>query len=331
MSNVRADGIVSKERAPDCYLKVDFDKFKTFKTESIKDSLTPSWDKTFGRDGGLSFRYTTSGGGLAWKGNATTQQVQALSTWMSKKHLEIQLWNANMFSDEHIGDCRIDLLTLCTGPDAYTLNFRDSQGRVTGHLYMSLTMSQVAEVRIEAASLRLLSLPEEGPPGPYTLDLASNLDRQLGRASTHPSSEAWCPASFQDALALDVEATLRDLCESTLNVAVMSSQGVKIATSQVPLAEKILACHEGGGHSYVPFTAAVRSRNPSHRAVGELTGAIRFDQLPVFTPLYDTTGGLVVDAIVGGQALFPFVPLPPLLQAQGRTAGDLNPKYGGAG
>ena len=31
--------------------QVDFDKFKTFKTEVIKDSLEPKWDKTFGVGG----------------------------------------------------------------------------------------------------------------------------------------------------------------------------------------------------------------------------------------------------------------------------------------
>eukprot|EP00283_Hemiselmis_rufescens_P008415 CAMPEP_0173430432 /NCGR_PEP_ID=MMETSP1357-20121228/8854_1 /TAXON_ID=77926 /ORGANISM="Hemiselmis rufescens, Strain PCC563" /LENGTH=357 /DNA_ID=CAMNT_0014394761 /DNA_START=167 /DNA_END=1236 /DNA_ORIENTATION=+ len=334
MSNVRADGIVSKERAPDCYLKVNFDEFKTFKTETIKDSLTPSWNKTFGQDG-LCFRYTTSGGGLSWRDNATADQVQSLCSWMVKKHLTIQIWNANMFSDEYIGECRVDLLTLCTGPSDYTLNFNNAEGRVTGHLYLSLTMVQIAEVSIEASSLRLSSLPEDGHPGPFSLVLTSNLDRRYAESKTNPSAEAWCPASFHDDVLVRFDSSLRDLSESTLNIAVYSALGDKkpdkIATSQVPLAPKILECHAAGGHAFVDFTAQVNSRTPGNTSKGSISGRMKIHNLPVFTPLYMSEGGFVVDSVVGGQSLYPFVPLPPILQAKGKKARDLNPKYGAGG
>jgi len=193
-----------------------------------------------GDDKGVHFRYTTSGGNMPVKSNLTAKQMHQLADWMSKKKLVIEVWNSNFMRDEHIGTCEIDLLTLCSGPSDFTLLIRNPAAGMSpsGHLHMELTMTQISEVRIHVSHIKVQSLPYDTmnnmpPRGPYKVKVASNLHRQFTTKESSLSIMDCTPFEVEDAMMFSIDASMLELVESTLNVAVYTADDARYAACQV--------------------------------------------------------------------------------------------------
>lgn len=125
IKNVRGEGIISGHRTPALYLKVDFDHYKTFDTEVVKGTTNPEWNVAFPPDEGLLFRYSTNPKHIRIMSNPTVKDQTDLTVWMSKKTFSLAVYhNKFMTKDDFIGSTQIDLMTLATGPEQYTLQVR---------------------------------------------------------------------------------------------------------------------------------------------------------------------------------------------------------------
>lgn len=96
---------------------------------------------------------------------------------------------------------------------------------------------QISEVHIHVSHLCILSLPvgpfnAASPPGPYKLQVASNLHRGSTLQETSECPQALPPCEFPEALLIKIDASLVELAESTLNIAVFCPAGRRFASSQ---------------------------------------------------------------------------------------------------
>ena len=197
-------------------------------------------------------------------------------------------------SNDFIGMCKIDFLTLATGPVRHEMSLWDgtkSSGRIT----FSCEMQQRSGVSIRLRNAHFSSDDGRVPTGNVALELLLRPQPGSEFKSSTPQSE---PGRWRETRELRARVTLRDLIDKFLSVRVLCG-GVEIYAGDYLLDVEMLMVHgrSGGG---IPVTI------PGHGGVitAELTAA----NMPMYAQMKD--GVQVDDEFKDCQPLFHSLPTP---------------------
>eukprot|EP01066_Platyproteum_vivax_P014348 Platyproteum_vivax@DN6427_c0_g1_i2.p1 len=129
-----ASNLTPKDRNgfSDPYLKLDFDNFKQFKTDFERRNLNPTW--------GFQRRFIYR-----------TKYLERLN----KKFFTIKCFDHDAIGKNFIGESRMDLLTLATGPTHYQLSLKDEAGHPAGNICFNCEMKMLSAITLTLADLRL--------------------------------------------------------------------------------------------------------------------------------------------------------------------------------
>jgi len=117
----------------DPYIVGDFDNYRTFKTPKINKTLNPVWT-----DFSTQFFYETKYGRK-----------------LHLKFLKFDVYDHDMFSkDDYLGQAKIDLYTLATGPIHHELTLKDGS-KDAGIIRFDVRMEEYSEVTVSWSSIRI--------------------------------------------------------------------------------------------------------------------------------------------------------------------------------
>ena len=178
VANLAATGL-GKLDGP-LYLKLDFDSFKKFTTERLTAASEVQWEQ------GSTFYYRTK-----------------FPNRLRRKSFSVQLWDANRLqSDKLLGEVKVDLHTLATGPRKHDLVVRDA-GKPVGHLLFDLGMEELGtDLTVIFANVRAA-----GPPASFSVPAGAE---QLTPSFEHCFSLTADRRELSEPSALDAGAAKSD-------------------------------------------------------------------------------------------------------------------------
>eukprot|EP00916_Digyalum_oweni_P026833 GHVL01044047.1.p1 GENE.GHVL01044047.1~~GHVL01044047.1.p1 ORF type:complete len:528 (+),score=155.03 GHVL01044047.1:116-1699(+) len=138
--------VMDRTGSSDPYLKLDFDNYKLFKTDVENKSLNPSW--------AFSKRFIYK-----------TKYINKLK---NKKFI-IRCYDHNILgNDDYIGECYIDLYTLCTGPKIYNLTLLNENNMSIGRLHIVCIMKELMYINLY---MKDISIYIQGSYAPSSLNI----------------------------------------------------------------------------------------------------------------------------------------------------------------
>lgn len=201
----------------DPYFCGDFAGFKTFQSEYIKKNCNPQWKYE------AEFDYKSK--------YVNPKELAA-------KQFTIEVWDHDRVgSNNYIGECAIDLLTLFTGPTHYTIELKalkdvrgrkrgmnQGDGEVTGRISFDLTAVQICQVSVVPGHFKF-----DQPSGTNTIMFSYDFgEKRKGDIQKPTKSGEW--ENFDILL---FEASLVELNRETISVSVF--EGKEVKSDSVPI------------------------------------------------------------------------------------------------
>lgn len=210
--NVRGHDLKPMDKCgtSDPYFYGDFAGFKTFQSEYIKKNCNPEWKYT------AEFDYRSK-----------YINPKELAT----KSFTLEVWDHDRVgSNNYIGECSVDLLTLFTGPVHYTLELKalkdirgkrrlaDDQPEITGRVSFDITAVQMCQVAVTPGHFHF-DQPSDTNVIVFSYDFG---EKRKGSVEKPTKSGEW--ENFDILL---FEASLVELNSGVLGVAVFEGKEVK--------------------------------------------------------------------------------------------------------
>lgn len=180
------------------YFKLNFDNFKSHDTVA-KNSSDPVWEDN------VSFTYST-------------KFIQRLSV----KEIVVEVWSKHTFSaDKLLGDGRIDLLTVFTGPKRVEIPIANKSHAEMGVVWLDVDVVQVANIQANVSNL-VLELDDAGTASSVPVSVGLSLPAAMKASST---ATAVGGGAFAAAAEIVTPAVTTFANELFLNAVVISSIG----------------------------------------------------------------------------------------------------------
>jgi C2 domain len=180
------------------YLKLNVDNFKNHDT-TAKSGAEPVWDDT------ISFTYST-------------KFLQRLSV----KEIVVEVWSKNTFTaDKMLGDGRVDLLTVFTGPKRVEIALANKSHADMGVVYLDIEVMQLANVVASVSNL-VLELDDAGSVSSVPVSVGLSLPAAM-RASSQATAVGG--GAFAAAGDISTPAVTTFANELFLNAVVISATG----------------------------------------------------------------------------------------------------------